>query len=159
MKDEKMTTPIDLESLLESGVDLDEFGEAADYVDPPNGIYDLVVQKGEITSFTRDDGTVIQSIRLTYAIENTVERTDETEPPVANGSLVTQKWNADVESLKRFKLHARKILGVEDLKGANLGQIFETLEGTQWRAAISHREWKMNGKSGVSINYRVLKNG
>ena len=145
---------LDLENMIDE--DLTDFGEAADYVDPPDGRYSFTVIKGEITKYENDDGEVSQGIRLTYAINETTELTNSNEPPVADGSYVTQKWAGTVEGVKRFKLQARKILGVENLVGSNLGQIFEAVTDAEFDGVVTHRKWKYMGKEGISVNIRVI---
>jgi hypothetical protein len=152
MKTENQT--LDLENMIDE--DLTDFGEAADYVDPPDGRYSFMVNKGEITKFEDDDGNVIQNIRLTYTIQETTELTKSNEPPVADGSYVTQKWPGTLEGVKRFKLQARKILGVENLDGSTLGQIFEALTDCTFDGVVTHRKWKFAGKEGISVNIRVI---
>jgi hypothetical protein len=145
---------LDLEKMIDE--DLTDLGEAADYVDPPDGRYGFIVNKGEITKFENDDGESTQNIRLTYAIRETIELTNNNEPPVADGSYVTQKWAGTVEGVKRFKLQARKILGVENLDGSTLGQIFEALTDAEFEGVVTHRKWKFAGKEGSTVNVRVI---
>lgn len=116
---------------------LDEFEEAPDYVLPPPGTYILSVLSAEIEKVKNKAGQQVQRLRTKYAIQETIELLTNEEPPVPNGSLISQTFNGSKEGLGYFKKAAREILGVSDLAGVSLGDILSSLTGAQFTARLS----------------------
>lgn len=118
----KTTTLLDLESMADET--LDEFKEAAEYIQPPAGDYKLKTVGGKIAKFENDDG-IKQSIRITIGIDETLELATDTEPPVPDGSLFTLNFQGTKDGLELFKREARKMANLENMDGMTLNDIFE----------------------------------
>ena len=137
-----MAEDFDLESMVEGDVNLEEFEEVGDFVDPPNGRYIFQIVKGEVRKFENDDGQEFQNISITNKILKTVELSDQTEPPVADGSLVVQKFKASKEGIGKFRTFLRKVFNSTTPITGSFKDIFQALEGEEWEGIVSHGTFK-----------------
>lgn len=118
----KTVTLLDLESMADET--LDDFQEAAEFINPPAGDYRLKSVSGKIAKFENDDGEK-QSIRVIIGTVETLELASDEEPPVPDGSLFALSFQGTKEGLETFKREARKITGLESMDGMTLNDIFE----------------------------------
>ena len=100
----KTVTLLDLESMADET--LDEFQEAAEFINPPAGDYKLKSVSGKIAKFENDDGEK-QSIRVIIGTVETLELASDEEPPVPDGSLFALSFQGTKEGLETFKREAR----------------------------------------------------
>jgi len=152
----KTQTLLDLDSMVDEV--LDDINETPDYCNPPAGDYKLISKDGKITKFEQDDGTEVQSIVITIAVVETLELVSDEEPPVADGSLFTTRFQGTVEGVGTFKKEIRKMSGLESTNGMSIGSAFELLEsGLEFNGRIGYSTYK--GRDGViytSLRMKIL---
>ena len=149
----KVSTLLDLESIADET--LDDFQEAAEYINPPAGDYKLKTVLGKIVKYENDDG-VKQSIRVTIATAQTLELASDEEPPVPDGSLFTLNFQGTKEGLELFKREARKICDLESMDGMSLNDVFELFANEiEFHGRISYT--KSKDKAGNINSYLRLR--
>lgn len=132
---EEAETILDIEDVLNKSVD--DVEDAPEFVTPPAGKYKLDIINAKIEKYDSKDrdengtltGETVKKTRLKifYAVKETVELADESEQPVAPGSMFNETFQANKVGLSFFKRQAKKILGEENIKGCTIGQIVEVL--------------------------------
>jgi hypothetical protein len=149
------TTILDMDALLDET--LDTVADVPDYVTPPEGVYTLKVSNCELSS--REDKTTkakTSLIAITYEVVTTHEVKDNKEPPVANGSLFSERFQVTEEGKAYFKRAAKNILQVSSLDGVSLRDIFATLKDSQAvRAVINHSESASADRATKYTNLRI----
>lgn len=136
----KTVTLLDLESMADET--LDDFQEAAEFINPPAGDYRLKSVSGKIAKFENDDGEK-QSIRVIIGTVETMELASDEEPPVPDGSLFALSFQGTKEGLETFKREARKITGLESMDGMTLNDIFELFANElEFHGRISYNKTK-----------------
>jgi len=136
----KTVTLLDLESMADET--LDDFQEAAEFINPPAGDYKLKSVSGKIAKFENDDGEK-QSIRVIIGTVETMELASDEEPPVPDGSLFALSFQGTKEGLETFKREARKITGLESMDGMTLNDIFELFANElEFHGRISYNKTK-----------------
>jgi hypothetical protein len=149
----KVSTLLDLESIADET--LDDFQEAAEYINPPAGDYKLKTVSGKIAKFENEDG-VKQSIRVVIATTQTLELSSHDEPPVPDGSLFTMNFQGTKEGLELFKREARKICDLETMDGMTLNDTFELFANEiEFYGRISYT--KSKDKNGNVTNWLRLR--
>ena len=136
----KFVTLLDLEAMADET--LDDFQEAAEFINPPAGDYKLKSVSGKIAKFENDDGEK-QSIRVIIGTVETLELASDEEPPVPDGSLFALSFQGTKEGLETFKREARKITGLESMDGMTLNDIFELFANElEFHGRISYNKTK-----------------
>ena len=136
----KTVTLLDLEAMADET--LDDFQEAAEFINPPAGDYKLKSVSGKIAKFENDDGEK-QSIRVIIGTVETLELASDEEPPVPDGSLFALSFQGTKEGLETFKREARKITGLESMDGMTLNDIFELFANElEFHGRISYNKTK-----------------
>ena len=136
----KTVTLLDLESMADET--LDDFQEAAEFINPPAGDYKMKSVSGKIAKFEHDDGEK-QSIRVIIGTVETLELASDEEPPVPDGSLFALSFKGTKEGLETFKREARKITGLESMDGMTLNDIFELFANElEFYGCISYNKTK-----------------
>lgn len=147
-------TILDLDAMMDDT--LDSVPDMPDFMNPPNGLYNLKSMSAKIEQYTSKakDGKPAVSgtrIRLTSSVVQTVEL-EAGQVPVPDGTLFSETFQGTEEGLGYFKARAIKILNVEDVKGVPLREILSSLEGADYQAKI------VTKKSGEfeNLNIRII---
>lgn len=150
----KTPTILDLDSLLD--MEMDSVETLPDYVTPAAGTYMLrVVEAGIKEGKAVGDKPAMHRVQIVYAIDETVECSDG--QPFPNGSLFADRYSATEDGVAYFKKQAMKVLNVTDMSGAKMRDIFETLQGASFKAAVTQKITKSaDGKDYVNVNVRPL---
>jgi hypothetical protein len=143
---------LDLDSMLDAT--LDAVPDAPDYQNPPDGLYQLKVEKAEVDKYKDKEGVEKSRLRITYSVAQTIQTNDL---PVANGTLFTETFTATEQGLSFFKRAAKNILGVADLDGVALRDVLNELTGKEFQARITSSTSKgTNGTEYTNLRIRVV---
>ncbi len=121
-------TLLDMDAVLNQAVD--ELPEAPEFVQPPDGTYVISVKEAKAEPYKVDkDGKEEKRVRLKimYTVLETRELSDDSEPPVAPGSMFSEQFMTNENGFSYFKRQAKNILGEEVIKGATIGEILKAL--------------------------------
>lgn len=131
---------LDLGAMLEES--LDNIPEAPDFQLPPAGEYRLSVVEAKIDHYEtkREPGVVKQRLKIIYSVNATVSVSAASkEPPVPDGSLFSETFQATEEGLGYFKKRIKEIMNVSDLSGVSLKDMMESVKGVGFDARITIR--------------------
>lgn len=148
-------TLLDLNAMMDAS--MDAIVEAPDFVNPPAGNYQLSVKSAKVEEYKSKDGVSGQRIRLTYAVDLTIE-TASGEPPVADGSLFSETFMATEQGLGFFKARVKAIMNASDLAGVTLGDMLSSILGVFFYATLTIRKTpnpKSPGEFYENINLRI----
>jgi hypothetical protein len=145
MNDQTKTTLLDLDNLMNET--LDAIPESPDYVKPPAGEYQIQCQEAKIDKYTDKDNNSCQRLKITYTVEETLS-TLNNEPPVPNGSLFSETFQATEQGIDFFRKRIKKIMGVEDTTGVTLGDMMNSSKGVSFKARLSYKTTE--GKAGTA---------
>jgi hypothetical protein len=148
-------TILDLDSILDGN--LDSVANIPDFVDPPDAVYMIKVNKAEVVASKTEGKPPL--ITLTYEVVATLEI--KGAPPVADGSLFSERFQATEDGLSYFKRQARNLLQVENVDGASVRTILSTLqEAPAVKAVVSHSTSKSDDgtKEYSNLRLRIVPN-
>lgn len=131
---------LDLGAMMEET--LDAIPEAPDFVNcPPAGEYKLSVQDAKVDNYeTKEEpGIKKQRLKINYKIEQTISVSGN-EPPLPDGSMFSETFQATVEGLSYFKKRIKETMNASDLEGVTLGQMMESVKGQHFDARITVRK-------------------
>lgn len=138
-------TILDLDAMMDSA--LDAIPEAPDYITPPAGNYMLEVNNVENDKYKDKEQVEKTRIKITYKILSTIDLSDTTQLPVSDGTLFTETFMATEQGVGFFKKQAKNVLNVSTVDGTPLRDIYNTLKGVQFKAAITIRKTPGTGKN------------
>jgi hypothetical protein len=142
-------TILDLDAILDQ--DLASYEAAPDYQNPPPGAYRLKCQKAELKpGLPAKDGKDATSpvFIVTYEVLATHELAEGVrELPVANGTLFTERFNANETGIPYFKKQAQKILNLKDSGSVKIREMVEGLQNAEFDATLRIRISKKDGNS------------
>lgn len=143
----KIASILDLDALLDTEMDLVE--TLPDFINPPAGLYQLVVKEAKFEKYKSKDLPDVEQtrIRVTRAVEKTYEVVDGSSP-VADGSLFSETFMGTEEGVKFFKKAAMGVLGISDFEGAKLRDVIEAIKDVSYKARITIRTTKASDGSG-----------
>jgi len=147
---------LDLGAMMEET--LDNIPEAADFQNPPAGLYLLSVKDAKVDKYTTkaDPDTEKQRMKILYSIIST-ESVAVNEPPVPDGSMFSETFQATQDGLSYFKKRIKEIMNVSDMAGVTLAQMMDSVKGMEVRARITIRKSKGdNGQEYENLNIRVV---
>lgn len=130
---------LDLGAMMEAS--LDSIPDAPDFSNPPAGEYRLLCKEAKIDKYTtkKEPDTEKQRLKILYAIEQTVSVAGN-EPPVPDGSMFSETFQATEQGLSYFKKRIKEIMNASDLSGVTLGDMMETVKGQSFDARITIRK-------------------
>lgn len=148
-------TILDIDSILDET--LDQTPDLPDYINPPAGDYRLGMNDAKIEKYKtkNEKQQEIEALRikLTYAVNSTLQVAKDTDLPVADGTLFTETFQVTEDGKAYFKKQAKKILNVENLDGVKLRDIIETLKDQKdFPARIKVRNSVKNGVTYENVN-------
>ena len=149
-------TILDLDSMMNDS--LDNIPDAPDYVQPPNGEYNLNVKDCAVDKYEtkKEPGVQKQRLKITYSISQTLS-TLNNEPPVPDGSIFTENFMATEQGLSFFKKRIKEIMGASDVAGVSLGDMMNSVKGMDFSARVSIKKTKgSDGTEYENIQLRVL---
>lgn len=138
---------------------LDNIQEAPDFNNPPPGLYLLECKEAKVDKYTtkKEPDVEKQRLKIIYAVSSTVELASQKEPPVPDGSLFSETFQATEEGLSYFKKRIREIMNASDLAGVSLGDMMNSVKGTIFKARLTIRVSKGdNGQDYENVNIRVI---
>ena len=147
---------LDLGAMMEAS--LDSIPDAPDFSNPPAGEYRLLCKEAKIDKYEtkKEPGIEKQRLKILYAVEATVSVAGN-EPPVPDGSMFSETFQATEEGLSYFKKRIREVMNASDLTGVSLGEMMNSVKGTTFQARITIRSTKGdNGQDYVNVNIRVV---
>lgn len=150
----KTPTILDLDAIMD--LEMDSVVTLPDYVTPAAGVYMFTVKEAGVQEGkAKGDKPVVHRVRMVMSIDETIECSDG--QPFPNGSLVSDGYQATEDGIAYFKKQAMKVLNVTDMSGAKMRDIFDTLIGTTFKAAVTQKATKGDdGKEYVNIQIRPL---
>ena len=130
---------LDLGAMMEAS--LDSIPDAPDFSNPPAGEYRLLCKEAKIDKYEtkKEPGIEKQRLKILYAIEQTVSVAGN-EPPVPDGSMFSETFQATEQGLSYFKKRIKEIMNASDLSGVTLGDMMETAKGQSFDARITIRK-------------------
>jgi len=130
---------LDLGAMMEAT--LDAIPEAPDFTNPPAGEYRLLCKEAKVDKYEAkaEPGIEKQRLKIFYAIEATVSLSGK-EPPVPDGSMFTETFQATEQGLSYFKKRIKEIMNASDLTGVTLGDMMESVKGMSFDARITIRK-------------------
>ena len=129
---------LDLGAMLEES--LDNIPEAPDFQLPPAGEYRLSVVDAKIDYYEtkKEPGVEKQRLKIIYSVDATVAVSAASkEPPVPDGSLFRETFQATEEGLGYFKKRIKDVMNVSDLFGVSLKEMMESVKGVGFDARIT----------------------
>lgn len=159
MSNEQHQTILDLDELMD--MEMDKVETLPDFITPPAGNYILSIPDAKIEKYQQKAKEGRQSqqatrIKIFYAVEKTLELSNNKDLPVKDGSLFTDSFMGTEEGLKYFKRQAMNILNVTDLEGARLKDILEGLKDQSFPAKITIRTTTENGQNFENAQVRPM---
>ena len=151
------TTILDLDNMLNET--LDAIPEAPDYCNPPAGEYILLVKDCGIDKYTtkKEPDIEKQRMKLTYSVVQTIS-TAANEQPVPDSTLFTETFMATEQGLSYFKKQIKNIMGASDVTGVTLGDMMNSVKGSQFSARLSIRKSKgVDGTEYENLQIRVVQ--
>lgn len=130
---------LDLGAMMEDS--LDDIPEAPEFVIPPPGLYSLEIKEAKVETYqTKKEPEVDkQRMKIIYGISETVAISGN-EPPVPDGSLISETFQGTREGLSYFKSKIKAIMNVSDLAGVSLKDMMESVKGASISARITIRK-------------------
>lgn len=130
---------LDLGAMMEAS--LDSIPDAPDFSNPPAGEYRLLCKEAKIDKYEtkKEPGVEKQRLKILYAVEATVSVAGN-EPPVPDGSMFSETFQATEQGLSYFKKRIKEIMNASDLSGVTLGDMMETVKGHSFDARITIRK-------------------
>ena len=152
---EANNTLLDLDAMMNES--LDTIPDAPDFVTPPAGEYRLSCKDAAIDKYTTKDEPDVpkQRLKLTYSIIETLS-TANNEPPVPDGSIFTETFQATEQGLGYFKKRIKEIMNAGDVQGVTLGDMMNSVKGQEFSARLTIKKSTNNGKTYENINLRVV---
>lgn len=150
-------TLLDLDTI--EGMDFDAIEDAPGFVQPPNGVYDLRVEKACIEKYKTKEGDERQRFAHYYIIDNVVELEDAAEQAPKNGDKFSERFMCNAQGISYWKTKAKSILG--DIgPGMTVPNVLKELTGGGYafRARITNKKTKgkTDGKEYTNANVRVI---
>ncbi len=158
MAEKQAATLLDLEALVNEEGALDAIPEAPDFTNPPAGEYVLGCKEAKIDKYESKDepGIMKQRLKIMYTVAETLSTVDE--PPVPDGSMFTETFQATEQGISYFKKRIKEILNVDDVQGVSLASMMQSAQGMQFKARIAIRK-TVNPAGGFyeNLNIRIIK--
>lgn len=158
-----MNTPDAKKATLDLGAMMDEsldnIAEAPDFTNPPPGLYMLECKEAKVDKYTtkKEPDVEKQRLKILYAVAQTVQLASDKEPPVPDGSMFSETFQATEEGLSYFKKRIREVMNASDLTGVSLGDMMTSVKGTVFQARLTIRISKgENGQDYENVNIRVV---
>lgn len=148
-------TLLDLDNV--NDMDFDDIPEAAGFVEPPNGVYDLRITKAVIEDYKTKEQEEKRRFSHYYQIEKAVELADPNEQAPNVGDKFSERFQMNDQGLKFWKTKAKAILGdVGKITVANA--LSELSTGNYvFRARVQMKESKgKDGKTYKNIQVRII---
>lgn len=149
---------LDLGAMMEES--LDNIQEAPDFSNPPPGLYVIEVKEAKVDKYKtkKEPDVEKQRLKILYATVSTVElAAGGKEPPVPDGSMFSETFQATEQGLSYFKKRIREVMNASDLTGVSLRDMMESVKGSQFNARITIRVTKGdNGQDYENLNIRVI---
>lgn len=147
---------LDLGAMMDES--LDGIPEAPDYANPPAGEYRLETKNAEVDNYEskKEPGIKKQRLKITYAIMET-RAVAGNEPPMPDGTLFTETFQATEQGLGYFKKRIREIMNASDLAGVSLRDMMDSVKGSTFDCRITIRKTKDDsGKEFENVQIRVV---
>jgi hypothetical protein len=147
---------LDLGAMMEQS--LDNIPEAPDFTNPPAGEYKLELKEAKIDTYTSkaEPDVEKQRLKILYAVVATVSVAGK-EPPVPDGSMFTETFQATEEGLGYFKKRIKEVMNATDLAGVTLADMMASVKGQQFDARITIRlSANPAGGNYENVNIRVI---
>jgi hypothetical protein len=149
----KAVTILDLDSMMNET--LDAIPETPDFCNPPAGEYTLLCQEAKVDSYKSKEGESGKRLKILYSVVET-KSTLNNEPPVPNGSLFSETFQATEMGIDFFRKRIKKIMNVEDTTGVTLGAMMDASKGVTFNARLSYKKTK--GKVGTANEGKEFDN-
>lgn len=147
---------LDLGAMMEAT--LDTIPDAPDFNIPPAGEYKLEVRETKVDTYKtkKEPDVEKQRLKILYAIVATISVAGK-EPPVPDGSMFSETFQATEEGLSYFKKRIKELMNATDLVGVTLVDMMTSVKGQQFDARITIRVTKGdNGQDYENVNIRVI---
>lgn len=130
---------LDLGAMMEQT--LDAIPEAPDFANPPAGEYNLLCKDAMVDKYKtkKEPDVEKQRLKILYSINSTISVAGN-EPPVPDGTMFSETFQATEDGLSYFKKRIREIMNVSDLAGVSLGDMMASVKGTSFDARITIRK-------------------
>lgn len=137
-KAEKVT--LDLGSMLDNT--LDSIPDAPDFSNPPAGLYKLEAKEAKVDKYTtkKEPDTEKQRLKIVYAVVATIQLASNKEPPVPDGTMFSETFQATEEGLSYFKKRVKDVMNASDLSGVSLADMMSSIKGSVFDARITIRK-------------------
>jgi len=149
-------TVLDLDAIMTET--LDNIPDAPDFNVPPPGEYTLRVTEAKVDKyFTKKEPEVQkQRLKIIYEVVSTLSVSVK-EPPVPDGSLFSEQYQATEEGLSYFKKRIIQAMNVSDVAGVTLADMMSSVKGCVFNARLTVRKTKgEDGTEYENINLRVI---
>lgn len=156
MNAETKKATLDLGAMMEQS--LDNIPDAPDFTNPPAGEYKLELKEAKIDNYStkKEPDVEKQRLKILYAVVATVSVAGK-EPPVPDGSMFSETFQATEEGLSYFKKRIKEVMNASDLAGVTLADMMASAKGQQFDARITIRVTKGdNGQDYENVNIRVI---
>lgn len=154
-------TLLDMDDIL--GTSLDDVESAPEFIDPPDGNYNLDIQKVGLENYESKDKDTQQvskkrRLRITYAVHKTIELANPNELTAPDGSLFSETFMINPEGLKYFKRQAKNVLGEDNIKEVPLKDIMnEMMNDKTVKAKVKTKTTTGdNGKEYSNVQVHIL---
>ena len=129
-------TMLDLEGMMNET--LDSIPDALDFNNPPAGEYRILCKEAKIDKYktAKEPEIERQRLKITYSVLETIS-TASNEPPVPEGSLFTETFQATEQGLSYFKKRIKEIMNATEVAGVSLGDMMDSVKGTEFKCRIT----------------------
>lgn len=120
---------------------LDTIPDAPDFTNPPAGEYTINVKDCAVDKYKSkaEPDVEKQRLKITYTVVTT-HSTMGNEPPVPDGSMFTETFQATEQGIGYFKKRVKELMGASDLVGVSLGDMMSSVKGAEVKCKITIRE-------------------
>lgn len=148
-------TLLDLDNV--DDLELDDIPDAPGFVQPPDGVYILNVEKACIEKYKTKEGEEKKRFSHYYAIASIIELLNSSEQAPNTGDKFSERFMMNEDGLKYWKTKAKAILGdVGKISVANA--LAELSTGNySFKARVQTKESKgKDGKTYKNVQVRVI---
>lgn len=148
-------TLLDLDNI--GDIDFDSIEEAPGFVEPPDGVYMLVVEKAAIETYKTKEGETKKRFSHYYSISSVVELADSTEQEPKVGDKFSERFQANEKGIPYWKTKAKAILG--DIGKVSVANALAELStgNYSFKARVNTKKSKgKDGKEYKNVQVRVL---
>ena len=163
MNDEVKTPNVDTieETLLDldsvEDIDFDSIQDAPGFIEPPDGVYKLNVEKAAIETYKTKEGETKRRFAHYYAVSAVIELADPTEQEPKAGDKFSERFMVNDVGIQYWKTKAKAILG--DIGKVTVQNALAELSTGNYtfKARVNTKKSKgKDGKEYKNVQVRVL---